>query len=716
MGKYFKVTRRQFIRLSTIAGSSLLLAPRLPGFSSVAHAAPTAADPRDIKFKQNLRGVGPGGIPVAVPDGVRKYDDIVADHYTIDINEFKDQIHPNLGATSLWGYNPRNALGVAGVPTQKHLGGIIIGEKGRPIQITFQNNLPNSHILPVDTTIMGADGAQNRVSVHLHGGEVPWMSDGGPFAWFDPKGGYGPSAQKGSLNIFKVLNKNLKPGQGEYYYPNKQSARFVWYHDHAVGITRLNAYAGIASALIIRDNFERKLVKKSGLPDFIENGGREIPLVIQEKLFLETDTPNFPGSAKTAGSLAYPYTYNDPLPNAPSPVPPVSAVPEMFGDTMLANGTVYPKAAIEPRRYRLRVLNATQARFLNLQLYVETAPGSGLPDFNQPGPDFLVIGTEGGFLAKPTLVPSGKPIRVIDTDPVTGDRTVDPANPGGSLITGPAERWDIIIDFKKYAGKSLILYNDAPAPFPMGGAENDGPGVNGVFINQTIMRFDVAAKITGAADPPLEINPNFDLSNGIDNPLTPNWSLAPQATPKGAKVRRLTLNELLDDRGRLIQMLGTNMLGPAPMGTLLPPGVGTTFAMGYIDPATETPNKKDVEVWEIANLTADTHPMHFHLVNVQVLWRRPFNPDTYNGTPAYTGPARGPDPTELGWKDTVKMNPGEVTAVLMRFKLPAVPFEVPPSPRTGDNEYVWHCHILEHEEHDMMRPLIVKGRNPQVDE
>lgn len=119
-------------------------------------------------------------------------------------------------------------------------------------------------------------------------------------------------------------------------------------------------------------------------------------------------------------------------------------------------------------------------------------------------------------------------------------------------------------------------------------------------------------------------------------------------------------------------------------------------------------NSGSSEVWQILNLTGDTHPIHFHLVNVQIISRQPFSVKNYNGgAPTVTGPARPPDPNERGWKETVRMNPGEVTTVIMRFNLPAVPFVVPSSPRTGGNEYVWHCHILEHEEHDMMRPLVV---------
>ena len=298
------LTRRQFLRWGSVIGATTMLpqsivtAPaRRPRLNASTHVMQTASSPTLSKFAQNLRGVGPGAIPVAIPDGVRKQGRFVtADHYTIDINQYTDNFHPDLPATTLWGYNPRNALGVTGVPEQKHLGGIIVAQRGKPVQITFRNNLPNQHILPVDTTLMGADGAQNRTSVHLHGGLVPWISDGGPFAWWDPQGNKGVSF----LN-----NQVLRPGEAvpaneaEYYYPNDQSARFVWYHDHAIGITRLNAYAGIASGYIIRDAFEEKvLVKLLGLPKFIENGGRELPIVIQEKIF------------NADGSLGYPSEYD----------------------------------------------------------------------------------------------------------------------------------------------------------------------------------------------------------------------------------------------------------------------------------------------------------------------------------------------------------------------------------------------------------------------
>jgi spore coat protein A len=712
------ISRRDFLKLGAISGIGLLLA-KLGLPQSVAKAFAQSNALR--KFVQPLRGVyplDPNGIPVAVPDGKRlwKKDDIKAQHYTIDVNQYTDILHPDLEPTTLRGYHSRTNLG--GAVPQRHLGGIIVAQKGKPVQITFQNNLNEPHPLMVDTTVMGAELGENRISTHLHGGEVPWISDGGPFAWSDSAGNYGISAQSGAMNIYKVVNKNLLPGQSEVYYPNNQSARMMWYHDHAVGITRLNAYAGIASAYIIRDKFEAGL-RSLGLPDFIENGGREIPLIFQDKIFVSKDTakldPAWSGKS-SPGSLWYPHEY-DRWDSAPFRTPPAnSIIPEMFGDTMMVNGVVHPFAALEPRRYRLRILNACQARFLNLQLYEEGTPGSGQPDFTKPGPSFLLIGTEGGFLAKAVQVPSNQRMNYL-----ADGATVDLANPGGSLLTAPGERWDAIIDFAGFAGRSFILYNDAPAPFPGGDSVNDFDDPT-TLTTRTIMRFDIATSITGNADAPMLITPSLPLALNTTSDIDP--FLVPLGTsvvngvlklPKRIPVRQLTLNEVFDNYGRLAQLLGTNVPNPLPTDYYIDPSNpdnGTNYARAYDDLATETPKNGTTEVWQIANLTMDTHPIHFHLVNAQILARQSFMDANgvmqyANGVPTFTGPARGPDATELGWKETIKMNPGEVTTVIMKFKLPKVPFTVPASPRTGGNEYVWHCHILDHEEHDMMRPLIV---------
>jgi spore coat protein A len=715
------INRRQFMQAT--AGAAALLATR-----RYAYAFYQTSPLR--KFVQPFRGIGPGGIPVAMPDATPA-PVTGAVHYSLNVGQFTDTLHPALGPTTLWGYSPAVALGEGAYPT-RHLGGIIVGQKDVPIQLTFTNNLPPKHILPVDvsnlaTAIGGFPDAETRFGgngynaavTHLHGGFVPWISDGGPMAWFTPAasgGKYGPSIARNTTNFYKLLNPNLQPGQGEFFYPNAQSARLMWYHDHAHDITRLNAYAGIASAYIIRDAFEGNL-RNMGLPDFVENGGREIPLVIQDKIFVGADIatldPTWPGPS-TPGSLWYAHIYETnrwksttdvTKPSLPDP----SCIPEYFGDTMLANGTVYPEANVEARRYRLRILNATQARFLNLQLYVDDGSADGitlnaktLAPTNAAGPDFLVIGTEGGFLSKPVKVPSNIPF-----NPVTFR---------GSLVTGPAERWDLLVDFSGFAGKRLILYTDAPAPFPMGDPRNDyfpGAPKNPTITTpgfgpntRQIMRFNVVPATS--VDPPLAISESTDLTPGIAPSLVGVFTTTPLPPPPGVPVRILTLNEDYDTWGRLIQRLGTNVKAGKP---------GNTFGRNYMDASTENPLTGSTEVWQIVNTTADAHPMHFHLVNVQVLQRQPYNsfgPTAGVANPNYNGPAVGPDPWELGWKETVKMYPGTVTTIIMRFDLPAnppnlnsIPNSLNPNLGISGKEYVWHCHILEHEEHDMMRPMVV---------
>lgn len=711
MTKQINMTRRQFLVATAATGAVL----SIPWHFDVRSARAFYQSAGLQKFIQTLRLPG-NPIPVAASDGIAAVTGAV--HYSLTVNQFTDQLHPTLGPTTLWGYNPSLALGGGSQP-QKHLGGIFVVQKGVPVQLTVTNNLPPQHILSVDVSANFPDAANryggsglNAITTHLHGGLTPWISDGGPMTWFTPKGpkgGYGPSTASSAGNIYQLLNPKLKTGQAEYYYPNNQSARFAWYHDHAHDLTRLNAYAGIASAYLIRDGAEAALIGK-GLPAFLENGGLEIPIVIQDKIFIGTpfNDPTWNGSVSSPGSLWYPHTYEtvrwDQGPATLTPLPDPSVIPEMFGDTMLANGTVYPQATVEARRYRLRVLNACQARFLNLQLYVDDGSADGITyksgtntPTNAAGPNFVVIGTEGGFLPNPVTVPS--------------NRTFSASKLSGSLITGPAERWDLLVDFTGFAGKKVILYNDAPAPFPVGDPINDYfPGAPGNPTQptpgfgpntRTIMRFNVVPA-TGQDDP-LVIS-GSDLTAGLDPFLVPPGVSVQNGAvvlPKGTPTRQLTLNETFDQYGRLIQLLGTN----AATG----PGL---FGRSYEDPATETPRAGATEAWQIANLTGDTHPIHFHLVNVQVLARQPFNVKQYNGTPTYTGAATAPDPTEQGWKETVRMNPGEVTTVIMKFTLPTIPnVVVPTSPNSNlgvsGYEYVWHCHILEHEEHDMMRPLVV---------
>jgi len=724
-----KITRRQFIKGAAVAGVALSMPFKFG--AGTAHAA--ANSPNLQKWIQPIRGLGPAGIPVlssmADPGGLPN-----TNFYQVTVGEFTDVLHPDMGGigvgapTKLWGYWDTTN------PVKRHLGGVIIATRGTASRIRFTNTLPTPHIIPVDIGLPGANQAQNRIATHIHGGLVPWISDGGPFDWWTPgngQGGYTGGTGASFLNgpgsvLDNILAQPMLPGQADYYYPNDQSTRLMWYHDHAHGITRLNAYAGIASGYLIIDP-----AQEAALATRIPSLASTVPLVFQDKVFVWGDPTLLTGTFATdptwvnvarpdvqnPGSLWYEHVYNPKefrlLKSKKYLTPPnPSAIPEFFGDTMLCNGTVYPLLTVEPKPHRFVILNACNARFLNINLLqvgtgaeIATNPKTLFANLavNLPGPPMIQIGSEGGYLASEVVHPNNLPF--------------NPATLTGNLLLGSAERADIIIDFTgKPDGTEYIMYNDAPGPFPAGPPTTDyflgnpknpiqplpGTGPD----TRQILRIKVQGPATTIEPQPVLpiLNPTFMDPAPLAPIINTVAPIAPLVPPVGTLAFDLTLNEDFDQYGRLRQLLGTTM-----------PGLLPGFGREYLEPATEVVQAGSTYVWRIFNLTADTHPIHFHLVNVQVLSRQPFK--IVNGVFAPTGLARGPEPNELGWKETVQMHPGEVTSVIMKFDLPVVPFAVDTSPRfplaglppgaTKAHEYVWHCHILEHEEHDMMRPLVV---------
>jgi FtsP/CotA-like multicopper oxidase with cupredoxin domain len=334
------------------------------------------------------------------------------------------------------------------------------------------------------------------------------------------------------------------------------------------------------------------------------------------------------------------------------------------------------------------------------------------------------VGTEGGFLPAVAVHDNTTPMPLDLSDDPSGN-TAKPDGPF-NLLLAPAERADIIIDFNGVpAGTSFILYSDAPAPFPggddrndyftgdgdktsSGGAPNTQPGYGP--NTRTLMKFvvtsgsgDSVSTQSWLASMNSQLKTNF-LTGNQPGLLFNNGDPSVPAFPfTGVPDRMLTLNEDFDDYGRLIQTIGTTSSQSTNNQGI------KSWGLPYLSNATENPAAGATEVWQIFNLTGDTHPIHFHLVNVQILQRQPFEGDPSSGL-SFTGPAMPPDPNEIGWKETVRMNPGEATTVMMKFDLPTLPTAAMTSAvslRTGGHEYVWHCHILEHEEHDMMRPLIV---------
>jgi spore coat protein A len=670
---------------------------------------------------------------------------IPTDFYFNSVSQFSQLMHPDLpGKSTFWGYTDLYK------PDSKYLGGVIVAQRNKPVLLSVANKLPNKHPLPVDPTIMaGPNGLMvgdlpvNRTATHLHGGLTPWFSDGTPYQWYTPSGMRGPSFMNIPGSAAAFPGTLTPPGTAIYYYPNQSSARLVWYHDHAMGITRLNAYAGIASAYIIIDDFETGLVGSGLLPDLVG-----IPLVIQDKSFVSEDIEDQDPTWQwgNPGSLWYPHQYEannsspgvanpkgrwDWGPTIPppasvgtSPLPPVALVPEAFFDTTVINGGIYPTVSVPPKRVRFRMLIASQARFYHLNLYPENLSNPGEALVGTPGPVMYQVGTEAGFLPAVAIHDNTTPLPIV-LEP-------DDANPDGpfNLLLAPAERADVVIDFNGVpAGSTFILYNDAVAPFPSGDSHNDyftGDGdqtsIGGAPNTQlgygpncrTLMKITVASGTGDSVSTSAWLNllnaqlkanfasgnqPALLYNNGL--PWEPKFPFNPLTVK--VPIRKLTLNEDFDTYGRLIQTLGTfTQNGLNNQGQ-------PTWGRGYMDPSTENPLAGAVEVWQIMNLTGDTHPIHFHLVNAQLIQRQKFTGDPHSWS--YTDQPTPPDANEVGWKETVRMNPGEVTTVIMQFNLPSLPTAAmrnAVSPRTGGHEYVWHCHILEHEEHDMMRPLIVR--------
>ena len=504
--------------------------------------------------------------------------------YLVTMQVVRQKLHRDLPPSTLWAYNGQ------------YPGPTFEARRGQPIAVRWMNNLPSRHMFPIDDTLHGVGGEPDvRTVVHLHGHKVLPKSDGYPEAWF--------------TNGFARTGPFFE--QRTYRYPNDQAATQLWYHDHALGATRLNNYAGLSGVYLVRDRVEDGL----NLP----SGPFEIPLVIQDRLF----NPD--------GSLLYPMVDKggDPDPR----VPPIW-IPEFFGDTVLVNGKVWPFLEVEPRKYRFRILNASNARFYHLTLNEAGGPRNG--STGRSGPSFIQIGTDGGLLPAP--------IRTSE------------------LTIGIAERFDVIIDFSGAEGQSFVLNNDAKAPFP------DGDDV----VPDSVMLFKVARR----------------ASSRDQSEIPRALARVPLLDPRAAvKTRDLVLTEL--DSAEPFEN---------PIIAL----INATWA----DPVTETPRAGSVEVWRMINTTGDAHPIHVHLVQFQILDRQPFDPAQYPGRLVFTGPRVVAPPDERpAFKDTVKAMPGEVVRVVARFDLPSGT-----SVRPGQKfRYVFHCHILEHEDNDMMRPYDVVG-------
>jgi spore coat protein A, manganese oxidase len=498
-------------------------------------------------------------------------------HYAFTQKQIMRQLHPNLPPTPFFAYDDGSGLsGQAG-----SFGMAVVAQSGTPLDVSYTNALPLTYPswIPVDTRLTPL-GNQVRAMTHLHGAFVAADSDGNPAITPD---GFGFGQTQAT------------------HYPNEQPATLLWFHDHALGATRLNVFAGLAAAYILRDQYDTGAEPN---PIGIPGGAYEIPLVIQDRQF------------NSDGTFLYPV----------SDIEGAVWIGEYFGDVMLVNGLVWPFLNVEPRMYRFRILNGCNARIMNLDI-------SGI--------DFWQIGAEGGLWDIPVLTKR--------------------------LVLAPAERADVLVDFSNFAGQTLVMKNHKPQS-PVSTPAPELPQVMQIRVGTTVSQ---------------------------PGPTTIPSSLPGRAANLGSPLmtRYITLNKIDPDEPTWFLNLN-----------------GVHFEAL---PITETPKVGTIEDWVYINLTPDTHPMHTHLVTFQVVGRTPFNVQAYeeayegpNGvpggidpTPFATGPMEPPDPTERGFKETVKANPGYFTTIRAQYDLP-----------TGVNApqtYVHHCHIVEHEDNDMMRPFTV---------
>jgi len=649
---------------------------------------------------------------------------------SVSMKEFRQNVLPDRfydsldfpfkNGTLLWGYDV-NSRGPS------YPGDTLVAKKGVPTTVLYENNLTSARggrpelakYLTIDQTLHWAD-PQGRscmflpmdqqqaagcfgpahvpipTVVHLHGAEVPSAFDGAPSAWFTPTGTHG--AGYASL-------RSVDGNQALYRYPNGQEATTLWYHDHSLGMTRLNIFGGLAGFYLIRDDRDTGGDRNAiDLPA----GRQEIELMIQDRAF------------DTNGQLLFPDGNPEGI-NGPPTNPEVHPFwnPEFFGDVIVVNGRSWPYLNVEPRRYRFRIVDASNARMYNLAIRDPSRRGGA-------GPTIWQIGSDGGLL--------DDPVRIAFPD---------------RLFVTIAERADIIVDFSDFAGKTLLVDNDANAPFP--GGDPVDPDTTAQVMQIRVSRFassrddtcDPASRFRGCK---LREDPIVRLQGTrIDN------------------TRQLILKEIEGDGGPLEVLINNSKWSGIKESTMMTTPVALADSTLVVDTfVTELPRVGSTEVWEIANTTEDAHPIHLHLVQFQIINRQPFDSETYTAdyeaafgagfspgdgppfpyntrnsdgavggnlafSPYLSDVAIPPADNESGWKDTMLMPPGFVSRILVRYAPQGVPrggvragqnlYPFDPTRLIGDPRdfagnpggagYVVHCHILDHEDNEMMRPYAV---------
>jgi len=485
-------------------------------------------------------------------------------HYRVRLLEFKSKLHSQLPATRLWGYEGR------------YPGPTIEARTGETVSVRWENRLPKDHLFPIDPRLHGAMSPAPAVRsvTHLHGARTHSSHDGLPERW-------------------------MKSGKSAtYVYPNHQRAATLWYHDHALGITRLNNYAGLSGFYLLRDEEEQKL----NLP----SGPHELCLVVQDRVLDEKS------------QLVYRPTNDD-----GTPLPPGTWGPAFFGNVPVVNGAIYPYLDVEPRLYRLRLLNASNSRFYNFYFNLAKSPYD-IPSIVP----FYQIGSDGGLLPRSVKLQK--------------------------LLLGPAERADLLLDLSVAQGKTVTLSNDAVSPYP---------------------GWHLAEPLYASLNELMQFRVRLPTSDSKAFSIPQTMAFVPLQDSPDVRIRDFVLQEVFDKTGRT---LGVRINGK-----------------GYDDPVSETVKLGSIEKWRFINTTDDAHPIHLHLVQFQIVERQGYDAFALRTKEIkLLGKPRKPPANETGWKDTAVVNPGEILTIIIRFDGYA-------------GRYVYHCHMLEHEDNDMMRPYEV---------
>jgi spore coat protein A, manganese oxidase len=664
-----RMTRGQLLKYGAAGGAVLFLPLRVRLPQALAQVPGGTLPPGSIpKYVTPL--VIPPAMPLTgkVPVGGGKS----VEYYEIAVRQFPQHILPEgmgLDPTTVWSYGSVNHPGSFNYPAFT-----VEATSRKPVRVKWINDLVDAsgnylpHLLPVDQTVHwanppGGDGGRDGhgmdptpytgpvpIVTHLHGGHSSEESDGYAEAWYLPAANNIPSgyARVGSFyDTFRtkaegLLGQPWTPGSAVFEYDNDQRAATMWYHDHTLGMTRSNVYAGPAGFYLLRggpsDAVGGRLPGPApALGDRPGTRYYEIPIAIQDRSFNADGSLFYPDNRAffeglDPSQLQIPFIPDDAC-GGPSDISPIFN-PEFFGNTMVVNGKTWPFLEVEQRRYRFRFLNGCNSRFLLLELSDE------LP--------FWQIGTEGGFLPAPLEVER--------------------------LLLGPAERADVIVDFTNVGvGTEIILKNLGPDD-PFGGGEPPGdfdqadPETTG-----QVMQF----RVVPATGP--------DTSTPPDRLVLPRIGPLPVATT----TRQVSLNEVDSETVLISTDADGNVVldcengepfGPkeALLGTL---AGGAGVPLGWDDPITENPAVGATEVWELHNFTEDAHPIHIHEILFEVV----------NREEIATGAVRDPEAWEAGArKDTVIAYPGEITRVKATYDRGGL--------------FVWHCHIVEHEDHEMMRP------------